>query len=74
MRPTCKHEGCDKPAEIDRDECFRHRIMGVGFSFRGGGGTHRHAFHERTNNEWMMEHFGTTSERELGKQGIERRK
>lgn len=73
-RQVCCHDGCDKLAEIDKDECFLHRISGVGFRFAGGGGTHRQAFHERTNREWMMEHFGTDSERQLGKLGIERRK
>ena len=73
MRLRCSHEGCERPAEMGKDECFYHRISGVSFRFRGGGGVSKHAFHERTNQEWMREHLGTTDDRELGRQGIERR-
>ncbi len=39
-------------------ECFRCRIQGVGFSFRGGGGYGRENFHERTNAEFLRENDG----------------
>lgn len=39
-------------------ECFRCRIEGVGFSFRGGGGYGRKQFHEMTNTEFLRENDG----------------
>lgn len=47
-----------KTAEPDGEECFRCRIRGVGFTFRGGGGYTRESFRERTNTEFLNEHVG----------------
>ena len=52
---TCR---CGKEAEQGGDECFRCRVSTVGFSFVGGGGYGREAFHERTTNEFINEHVG----------------
>jgi hypothetical protein len=48
-----------KPAEPGRDECFRCRVISVGFGWRGGGYNFgRHNFHDRTNAEFVNEHVG----------------
>ena len=48
-----------KPAEADRDTCFRCRVATVGFGWRGGGHLYGRAnFAERTNREWIAEHVG----------------
>jgi hypothetical protein len=47
-----------KEAEYGREECFRCRVLGVSFTFRGGGGYTREAFSERTNTEFLNEHVG----------------
>lgn len=60
---------CGNVAETGRDECFRHRVASVGFALRGPA--NRGVFHQ-TKNDWMMENFGTTSEKELAERGIER--
>jgi hypothetical protein len=41
----------DKPNVDDSGECFRCRVSGIGFSFVGGGGFTREAFHAATNHE-----------------------
>lgn len=46
-----------KYAEQDRDECFRCRVSNVSFNFVGGGGYGRQAF-QRSNTEFMNEHYG----------------
>ena len=67
----CSQDGCEKAAEVDGDECYRHRISGVGFAMHGaamhGGGSWN-----RSKSDWMLEHLGTTDDRELGRRGIER--
>jgi hypothetical protein len=68
----CRHDDCGNVAETGSDECYRHRLLSVGFSWRGGGGTYRKAFHERTNAEWMRENLGSADDRDLAKKGIER--
>jgi hypothetical protein len=41
---TCKTPGCEKA--VDREDlCFRHRVIGIGFTYVGGGGYGREAFH-----------------------------
>jgi len=47
-----------KESEPGKEECFRCRILGVGFTFRGGGGYGREAFSRGTNTEWLNEHVG----------------
>lgn len=68
---TCDHDGCHNLAESGKDECFKHRVSGVGFSFRGSAVAGRSGWN-RTANEWKQEHLGTTNDRELAKRGIER--
>ncbi len=65
----CSHEGCEKAADYPYPECYRHRIMGVGFRLQAPavqGDWHR------TAREYREENFGTSDERELGRRGIER--
>jgi hypothetical protein len=47
-----------KEAEYGKEECFRCRVLGVGFTFRGGGGYTRESFRDRTNTEFLNEHVG----------------
>ena len=64
--PACEREGKMRPCEPGKDECFKHRVSTIGFKFIGGGGYTREAFHERTNQEFLIENCGGT-ERELVK-------
>lgn len=63
----CTAKGCRRDAEEGKDECFRHRILGVGFSLRGAATAGD--FH-RTARDYREEQFGTNDERELEKRGI----
>lgn len=65
----CKHDGCEQFSEVDRDECYRHRIASVGFAMHGPA--QQHNFHQ-TANDFRLKHFGTASEKELAERGIER--
>jgi hypothetical protein len=65
----CSHAGCEKPADYPYIECYRHRIMSVGFSLKGSADTTN--FHQ-TANDWKLENLGTSSDRELAAKGIER--
>ena len=69
----CGTHGCSNPPEEDSDICFRHRVMGVGVHLKGpaltSGGSDAW---NKSKNEHMLENFGTTDDRELGKRGIER--
>ena len=56
----------DKPAEEGRTTCFRCRVNGVGFAFRGGGVIGRGAWNT-TRREWLSEHTGAESEKQLAK-------
>lgn len=62
---------CGKPVEAGRTECFRCRVSTVGFRLQGSAINGSGGFH-RTKNDFMLESFGTTDDRELGKKGIER--
>lgn len=63
---------CGKPVEPGRDECFRCRVSGVGFAFRGGALVGQGGWH-MTKGEWLREHVGTDNERELARRpNIER--
>lgn len=42
-----------RPAEAGTDTCFRCRVATVGFTFVGGGGYGRKAYHERTTAEFI---------------------
>jgi hypothetical protein len=54
-----------------RDLCFRCHVQGIRFAFKGSAVPGRTGWN-RTANEWKQEHFGTTSDKELAKRGIER--
>lgn len=65
----CKHGNCTNFSEEGKDECYRHRLLSVGFTLRApaiAGDFHR------TAREWKEEHLGTSDDRELAKRGIER--
>ena len=66
---SCKHEGCDNLREVDRDECFKHRVSTVGLSLKAPAVQGN--FHQ-TVDDFKREHFGTTSDTELAARGIER--
>ena len=64
---------CGREAEEGTDTCFRCRIRSVRFGFQGGALVGRSGWN-RTREEHMLEHLGTTDDRELAKRGIERAK
>jgi len=66
---NCSHAGCQKESDYPHDECYRHRIMSVGFSLRAPAV--QGDFH-RTARDYREEAFGTSDERELAERGIER--
>lgn len=67
---TCSVEGC--PKDVDRQGlCFRHRIAGTTFGFRGSAREGRKGWNQ-TASEWKTENFGTSNDRELAARGIER--
>jgi hypothetical protein len=66
---VCSHEGCRRDAYYPHDECYRHRIMSVGFSLKAPAV--QGDFH-RTASDWKQENFGTDSDRDLAARGIER--
>jgi hypothetical protein len=68
---NCCHSQCPNTAEEGKDECFRHRVLGVGFAFQGSANPGRSGWN-RTAREWREEHLGTNDERELAKRGIVR--
>ena len=55
-----------KDPEPGTDICFRCRIRGVGFTFRGGALV-GHAGWHRTEREHLNEHFGVDSGKELAR-------
>ena len=63
----CIHEGCGKDADYPHDECYRHRVLSVGFALKGPAT--QGDFH-RTARDYREEQFGTNDERELEKRGI----
>jgi len=65
----CRHDGCAKPADYPHDECYRHRVMSVGFSLKSPATQGN--FH-RTARDYREEQFGTNDERELAERGIVR--
>jgi hypothetical protein len=64
-------ESCGSEHERDGDLCFRCHVRGISFGFSGSVSPGRKNWN-RTANEWRLEHFGTTDEKELGRRGIER--
>lgn len=67
----CGHEACTNAAEDDKDECFRHRVLSVGYNWKGGARLGKTSWNV-SRRDYMSEHLGTTDDRELGKQGVER--
>lgn len=68
----CIQDGCEKEAEDGRPDCFRHRVLGVGFKLQGGAVRGRAGFHT-TKNDWLREHLNVDSEKQLlGREGIDR--
>ncbi len=63
--PTC---GSEHDA-THRQECFACHVKGIGFGFRGGVRAGRKNWNE-TANEWKLENFGTSSDKELAAKGI----
>lgn len=57
---------CGKQVERGRDECFRCRVSGIGFAFRGGAREGRGSWHG-TKGEWLRRNLGTDNERELAR-------
>lgn len=53
-----------KPAQEGHSTCFRCRVLGVGFSFRGGAVVGRNGFHT-TKQDWLREHLSVDSEKQL---------
>ena len=66
----CSQPGCPKTAEDGSDECFRHRVLGVGFTYSGGARGGRKNWNV-SKTEHMIEHLGTADDKELGRRGIE---
>ena len=62
----CKHEGCTNRAEPGKDECFRHRVLSVGFAWKGGAVVGRDGWN-MTKGDFLRNHLGTDSEKELAK-------
>ncbi len=68
----CSAAGCSNEAHPKKNgECYKHAVAGIGITFHGGVRPGRTSWN-RSKTEWMMEHLGTTDDRELGKRGIER--
>ena len=63
----CTGPGCNRPADEGRTVCFKHHIAGIGFTFTGGGHQGQGAFHQ-TQREYLSEHMGVSSEKELLKE------
>ncbi len=66
----CSEPGCEKP-EDRQGLCFRHRIAGTTFGFRGSAREGRKGWNT-TASEWKAENFGTSDDKELAARGIER--
>jgi len=65
---TCS---CGKEAEEGSDECFNCRVSTVGYSWHGGAMYGKSSWN-KSRVEHMTEHFGTTDDRVMGREGIER--
>ncbi len=65
--PTCSSEH----DATHRQECVRCHVRGIRFAFKGSAMPGRKGWN-RTANEWRLENFGTSDEKELAARGIER--
>ena len=70
MPNQCSHISCTSNAEPGKDICYKHKLQGIGFTYKGGARTGRSAWNV-SKKEHMQEHLGTTDDRELGRRGIE---
>lgn len=70
---TCSEPGCEKQRDGEHDVCFRHRVMSVGVKWNGGARLGRRSWNQ-SKKDFMLENFGTTSEKELAARGIERKR
>jgi hypothetical protein len=66
----CSNCGADHDRD-GRDLCFRCHVSGIRFAFKGSVMPGRKGWN-RTAREYREENFGTSSEHELAKRGIER--
>ena len=64
-------EQCGSEHSRDADLCFRCHVKGIRFGFKGSAMPGRKGWN-RTANDWKLENFGTTSDKELAARGIER--
>ncbi len=67
----CEHETCTNAIEEGKSECYRHRLLSVGVTWKGGARLGRSSWNV-TKNDFMLEHLGSTDDRIAGKKGIER--
>jgi hypothetical protein len=67
----CVHEDCTNTVEYGKDECYRHRLLSVGVTWRGGARLGKSSWNV-SRGDWMRENLGTTDDRVVGRQGIER--
>ena len=57
---------CGREAEDGKYECFRCRVLSVGYVWRGGGHQYgRENFSSRTNAEYVNEHIGFDTKEKL---------
>lgn len=67
----CIHDGCTNRAHTD-GECYRHRIMSVGVTLRGGAIVGRNGWNT-SKRDWLESNMGVSSEKQLsGRKDIER--
>lgn len=67
LMSICSESDCEKP--VDRDGvCFRHRVLGVGFNWSGGGYTFgRRNFSAMTNGEFLRRNIGDPNHESMSK-------
>jgi hypothetical protein len=63
----CKIDGCENNAHPNyQGECYKHAKMGIGFRLQGGGVIGSNAWNT-TRREFLTEHIGVSSEKELAR-------
>jgi len=63
----CRHPGCFNDAYLPHDECYRHRVLTVGITLRGGAVRGKSGWN-MTKNDWLREHMDADSEKDLLRQ------
>ena len=56
----------EKPAQEGRSVCFHCRVSSIGYNWRGGAVVGRKGWNT-SKSQWLSEHMGTGSEKELAK-------